>query len=254
MSVLVNPRAVTRLPTRFELILVDPQTLGDSVEQGRQEWESPKSGNTFTSSGTTASLAYLHVTSPSLPAENRAESAVVWQEMDRLALNREPVVVSSSIGTPTGMTNRSLRSLLRMQLRDDRLRRMSPERRAIYERIRKLRDEIGPIDFDAVEALCEPRENAWLSADLLHFCSRQGILPYLPVAIESIEACFSSIQELHLQPEQDPETGAEWLVLNVTIQEDEEKVLDAYGRYTDRWVSAVPWPERNKVCLSYNII
>lgn len=62
------------------------------------------------------------------------------------------------------------------------------------------------------------------------------------------------MQELHLQPEHDPETSEEWLVLDVTIQGDEEKVLDAYGRYIDRWVSAVPWPERNKIRLSYNII
>src|SRR5262245_16141340 len=141
MSILINPRAVTRPPTRFELIVVDPKTLGDSVEQGRREWEGPKSGSTFTSSGTTVSLAYLHITSPSLPAENRVESIVFWQEIDWSVFNREPVVVSSSIGTPTGMTNNSLHSLLRMRLRDDRLRRMSPERRAIYERIRKLRDE-----------------------------------------------------------------------------------------------------------------
>ena len=79
-------------------------------------------------------------------------------------------------------------------------------------------------------------------------------MPYLPIAIDLIEACFSSIQELHLQPEQDPETGEEWLVLDVTIQEDEEKALDAYNRYIDHWISAVPWPERNKIRLSYNII
>ena len=37
------------------------------------------------------------------------------------------------------------------------LARMSPEDRATYDRIRALREEIGPIDFDVVEALRELR-------------------------------------------------------------------------------------------------
>jgi len=131
---------------------------------------------------------------------------------------------------------------------------MSPEHRAIYERIRRLRDEIGPIDFDTIGALPDLGEDVWLSAGLLDFCSRQGILPYLPVAIELIETCFSSIQELQLQLEHDPDTSEEWLVLDITIQGDEEEILDAYGRYVDHWVSAVPWPGRNKIRLSYNIV
>ncbi len=43
--------------------------------------------------------------------------------------------------------------------REERLRRMSPERRALYEEIGKLRDEIGRVDIDIVEAIRELREN-----------------------------------------------------------------------------------------------
>lgn len=95
---------------------------------------------------------------------------------------------------------------------------------------------------------------ALVSAELLDFCSRQGLLPYLPVSVELAKACFSSIQDLHLQQEHDPETGEEWLVIDIVIRGDEEQILNAYDRYTDLWVSAVPWPERNKIRLSYNII
>ncbi len=59
----------------------------------------------------------------------------------------------------TAPTERSLRQLFRAERRDKLLRRLSPERRATYERIRKLREEIGPIDFDVVEELRELREN-----------------------------------------------------------------------------------------------
>ena len=36
---------------------------------------------------------------------------------------------------------------------------MSPQRRALYEQIQELRAEMGPIDFDAAEAIREFREN-----------------------------------------------------------------------------------------------
>lgn len=39
------------------------------------------------------------------------------------------------------------------QSREERLNRLSPERRALYERVINLRDAIGPIDFDVVEAV-----------------------------------------------------------------------------------------------------
>ena len=42
--------------------------------------------------------------------------------------------------------------------REKRLRRMSPEARATYDRIRALREEIGPLDINIVEALRELRE------------------------------------------------------------------------------------------------
>jgi hypothetical protein len=35
---------------------------------------------------------------------------------------------------------------------------MTPEAQATYDRIRALRDEIGPLDFDVVDALDELRD------------------------------------------------------------------------------------------------
>jgi hypothetical protein len=94
----------------------------------------------------------------------------------------------------------------------------------------------------------------YLPADLLHFCSQQGVLPPLSVALALIEQCFPSLRELHLQPEHDPETGEEWLGLEITLQDQEDQVLAAYDQYTSQWVATVPWPERQKVRLSYNIL
>ena len=156
-----DTQVVTRsAPTRFEPILVDPERLRETVGQGKREWGRHTFASTLTTTPTAATMTHAYVTSPSLGAENEAESAAAWQKIDWVAINPKPAVVSTRATTPTSTTVSFLRSPLRMQLRNDRLRKMSPERRAIYERIRKLRDEIGPIDFDVVEALQELREYA----------------------------------------------------------------------------------------------
>jgi len=92
------------------------------------------------------------------------------------------------------------------------------------------------------------------SPDVLHFCVQHGILPYLSVTIDLIERCFSSIIELQLQQEQDPETGEEWLILDVTTSGEVDEVLNNHETYTDALVSSVPWPERDKIRLSYSIL
>lgn len=51
-----------------------------------------------------------------------------------------------------------IRSVLRSRERDERLNRMSPERKALYEDIMKLRQEIGPVDIDVSEVLREIRD------------------------------------------------------------------------------------------------
>lgn len=59
----------------------------------------------------------------------------------------------------TSTTVSHIAALLRRHHRDGRIRRMSPENRAVYERIRKLREDIGTIRFDVVGAIREAREN-----------------------------------------------------------------------------------------------
>lgn len=93
-----------------------------------------------------------------------------------------------------------------------------------------------------------------LTPEIIDFSTRQGIEDYLKVGITLVQGCFSPIRNIDLQLEEDPETGEEWVIINVTVQGEVGEVLDDYERYTEEWVTSVPWPEREKVCLSYNII
>lgn len=69
-----------------------------------------------------------------------------------------PHLSAAAEGT-TSATERSSAQLRKMRRRNELLRRLTPERRATYERIRKLREEIGPLNFDVVEELRDLREN-----------------------------------------------------------------------------------------------
>ena len=47
----------------------------------------------------------------------------------------------------------------RTQQRQQRLDKLSPSRRELYERIQKLRDQVGSVDFNIVDILREMRES-----------------------------------------------------------------------------------------------
>lgn len=93
-----------------------------------------------------------------------------------------------------------------------------------------------------------------LSEDLFSFCFRHNILDSLQVSVGLIRTCFPSVREVRLQPERDPDTEQEWLVLDFGIVGEIEEILERYDKYTDLWVKSVPWPEREKIRLSYNIV
>jgi hypothetical protein len=93
-----------------------------------------------------------------------------------------------------------------------------------------------------------------VTPDALAYCLRYGLWQYLLTATTLIGQCFPSIHACRLRLEQEPETGEEWLVIEITLQEDVDEVLSSYDAYTDRWVTQVPWPERDKIRLVYNVL
>jgi hypothetical protein len=60
--------------------------------------------------------------------------------------------------TPT-KSGSGVRAALTPDLQNDRLGRLSPEERSIYERIRARREQMSPVDFSLVAAIRETRAN-----------------------------------------------------------------------------------------------
>lgn len=91
-----------------------------------------------------------------------------------------------------------------------------------------------------------------LPDEVAAFCRRQCLEPYVQMASDLVKKCFSP-QEIAFEMEVDPETGEDWLVVNITVQGNRQDVLAAYRSYSYEWVRSVPWPQRNLICVSYDI-
>ena len=103
------------------------------------------------------------------------------------------------------------------------------------------------------ERLCSLGLSA-VPPDALAYCLRQGLRQELLTAIELMRQCFVKVHGCHLQLEQEPETGEEWLVLDVTLQEEVDAVLTHFDISTDSWIAQTHWPEHDKIRLAYNIM
>jgi hypothetical protein len=89
--------------------------------------------------------------------------------------------------------------------------------------------------------------------DLYDFCVRNDLAVYLSVAIGLIRDSFPTIKRLRLQLERDPDIEEEWILIDFDVQGEGEDILNQYNRYTEFWVRSVPWPQRDKIRVSFNI-
>lgn len=93
-----------------------------------------------------------------------------------------------------------------------------------------------------------------LSLEAEAFCRRQGIRKYVNAASDLLNQCFSNVRGVDSEVLQDPDAEDQFLVIHLEVKGEIEAVLDMYDKYTEEWVSRVPWPERGKISLSYIII
>ena len=95
---------------------------------------------------------------------------------------------------------------------------------------------------------------ALLPSDVTALSSELGILEWLYKALRLVEECFPKVDALRLETEGDPETDERWITVEMTISGRIDQFLEQYDRYVEQWVASTPWPERDKIRLSYNLI
>ena len=146
---LSDARIINTDVTRTRREPLNPDLLANMVEERKRQSVHSLSGVTQTQTATATSdfVTIFYGGTEDIPEH--------FSSWDIDSEKTETVGVS----VPTSTSVDFLRSLLQRYGRDERLHRLSPERRVMYEEILKLREEIGPIDFDVVEALRELRGN-----------------------------------------------------------------------------------------------
>jgi hypothetical protein len=149
-------------PTQFEPVELGPEWLANTIGfevRGRRE------------SGQPADFDLMLMLAPSkyVGIQVKSGNVITLDDVTSLASNFKGTsglptyhqlnFFNSATESPTATTQRPWGRLDRQAKRSELMRRLTPERRATYERIRKLREDIGPLDFDVVEELRELREN-----------------------------------------------------------------------------------------------
>jgi hypothetical protein len=65
---------------------------------------------------------------------------------------------------------------------------------------------------------------------------------------------FNPAAPVRVSLEEDPEAAEQWVEIGLSLASDPRQVLEAYDRYTRRWVAAVPTHVVGKVRVAYEFI
>lgn len=186
MECFLNTPVLTRKPpTRFQKVDLNPRLLLEKATVDFEQnppWPMARVGtliNAFHLGG--EQMTGVKLESPTLPWPNIEESGSniltcstgsiaimgsvaefpeVWQEGDWVEPHSQRItILTGAISLTTSAPLRSLRELIKEKTREERLQKMAPNQVALYFRIVELREKIGEVDFDVVEAVRELRED-----------------------------------------------------------------------------------------------
>ena len=93
-----------------------------------------------------------------------------------------------------------------------------------------------------------------LPEEVSQYCAAHQLTPYLETALRLAEEAFAPVKRLKTTLETDPETGEEYLVIEVVMADRGDRVLDQKKRYTRAWVQAAPHDIRRRIRLAYDFI
>ena len=89
--------------------------------------------------------------------------------------------------------------------------------------------------------------------EVREFCAARGLEPYVPVLLSLVRGSFDVVSPMRLILEQDAETGQRWVEVAVAVRGEPARVLEAYDRFTDRWLGAAPDGVREHFRLAWHL-
>lgn len=135
------------------------------------------------------------------------------------------------------------------------------QRNRIWKGLTNLEDEnIDKRDINPLRILSnhsDSRYNIWIfykkevDDNILKYCKENGIDGYIQIVKEIVENTFSNIKDIEMCIEEDPEIEEDYLLIKIRVEQEVKEALDSYERFVKEFVEEVPYPERNKIRLTY---
>ena len=86
------------------------------------------------------------------------------------------------------------------------------------------------------------------------FCANQGLIKCLGIAESLIREYFPTVGKVNFSIEYDPETSDKWVSADIEVYGEIDQVIAWEDEFVKEWVATVPYPERNMIRLSCDII
>ncbi|MCK4619512.1 MAG: hypothetical protein KAT52_06180 [Desulfobacterales bacterium] len=80
------------------------------------------------------------------------------------------------------------------------------------------------------------------------------LIKYLGLAEKLIKENFLTVRKISFSVEDDPETFDKWVVADIEVYGEIDQVIAWEDEFVKEWVATVPYPERNMIRLSCDII
>ena len=89
---------------------------------------------------------------------------------------------------------------------------------------------------------------------MILFCAEQSLINYLGSAEDLIKKHFPTVHEINFSTEYDPETPDRWVSADIKVSGEINQIIEWEDSFVKEWVNSVPYPEREKIRLSCDII
>jgi hypothetical protein len=120
-----------------------------------------------------------------------------------------------------------------------------------FERLSQLKDQAEEL---LPQLGVEKRVEVHITKETLLFCAKESLIKFLGLFEKLIKQHFLTVNRINFTVEYDPELGEKWVSADTKIFGEIDQVIKWEDKFIKNWVSEVPYPEREKIRLSCDII
>ncbi len=104
------------------------------------------------------------------------------------------------------------------------------------------------------QLVVEKRVEVDYSKETLLFCTNESLIKLLGLFEKLIKQHLLTVSSINFTVEYDPELGEKWVSANTKISGKIDQVIKWEDSFIKDWVAVAPYPEREKIKLSCDII